>query len=76
MTPMDHENIKKVFEQQEAKRSKLDFKAFYYAITLVAQKAYSRVPKNQALLMLIEKVQGIALYFFRISKSWRREARK
>jgi hypothetical protein len=54
-SPLKNAKIMKLYSETESKRAKMDFKAFYYALTLVAKKAYPRLSTNKALIAFTEK---------------------
>ena len=55
-SPLKNEKIARLFSETESKRAKMDFKAFYYAVTLVSSKVYPGLSQNKALIELTEKV--------------------
>ncbi len=56
-TPMKNEKVQKLyFETENNKRAKMDFKAFYYAVTMIAEKVYPELTPNKALIEFTEKV--------------------
>ncbi len=55
-SPMKNEKVRKLYEEKGTKRAKMDFKAFYYALTLISTKAYPDVTPNKALIDLADKV--------------------
>jgi len=56
-SPMRNEKIVKLYSETENyKRAKMDFKAFYYAVTKVAEKAYPDLTPNRALIEFTNNV--------------------
>jgi len=59
-SPLKNEKVMKLYSETESKRAKLDFKAFYYAITIIAKRVYPDKSTNQALITLTEKVSALS----------------
>ncbi len=70
-SPLRNAKVMKLYAETESKRAKLDFKAFYYAITIIAKRAYPDLSTNRALISLTEKVQ-ISGIIRRTLKHWKR----
>eukprot|EP01022_Parablepharisma_sp_SALTPOND_P033425 TRINITY_DN886_c0_g1_i1.p1 TRINITY_DN886_c0_g1~~TRINITY_DN886_c0_g1_i1.p1 ORF type:complete len:864 (+),score=102.19 TRINITY_DN886_c0_g1_i1:4700-7291(+) len=54
-SPLKNAKVARMYADDVAKRAKMDFKAFYYAITIIAKKMYPDLSTNKALVVLTEK---------------------
>jgi len=54
-SPLKNSKVAKMYIEDESKRAKLDFKAFYYAVTLIAKKLYPTLSTSKAMIELTEK---------------------
>ena len=56
-SPLKNEKIQKLYiETENNKRAKMDFKAFYYAVTVIGEKVYPDLTPNRALIEFTKKV--------------------
>eukprot|EP00826_Nyctotherus_ovalis_P026754 TRINITY_DN2086_c0_g2_i1.p1 TRINITY_DN2086_c0_g2~~TRINITY_DN2086_c0_g2_i1.p1 ORF type:complete len:492 (+),score=188.14 TRINITY_DN2086_c0_g2_i1:219-1694(+) len=54
-SPLRNTKVQRLYKENEAKCAKMDFRAFYYALTIIARKIYPKLSTSKALITMIEK---------------------
>jgi hypothetical protein len=54
-SPLKNSKVQRLYKENEAKCAKMDFRGFYYALTIIAKKIYPKLSTSKALITMIEK---------------------